>query len=47
MSYLVGIIFEKKSSSIKNVGRFFDILDKMLSEISVLTSFYQKHFNRF
>ena len=38
MSYLVGIEFEKKSGSIKNCGRWSDILNKMFPEIALLTN---------
>ena len=38
MFYLFGGEFEKKSGSIKNCGRWSDILDEMFPDVAVLTS---------
>ena len=38
MLYLVGGDFEKNSGSIKNCGRWSDILDQMFPDIALLTS---------
>ena len=40
MPYLVGGDFEKNSGSIKNCGRWSDILDEMFPEIALLTSVF-------
>ena len=38
MLYSVGGKFEKNSGSIKNCGRWFDILDEMFPDIALFTS---------
>ena len=40
MLYLVGGDFEKNSGSIKNCGRWSDILDEMFPDIALLTSVF-------